>query len=263
MADSIKHGELVSVFAEAETPPAQFAIGAESEKFGVHRQTMAPLMYSGDFSVSHVIHALCQNYGWQPISEVPSGPVLGAKRNGASITLEPGAQLELSGAAFPDLHQVYLEIEQHVAELSEISSELNIAWLTTGFHPTAHLSELPWVPKQRYPIMRDYLPRRGSGGLDMMQRTCTTQGNFDFSSEADAMKKMRVALKLSPLVQAWFSNAPFKEGRAGEFLSHRGLVWQNMDPARSGLIRRIWENVNAGYIDYVDWALDEIGRAHV
>ncbi|HXS17360.1 MAG TPA: glutamate-cysteine ligase family protein, partial [Polyangiaceae bacterium] len=103
---------------------------------------------------------------------------------------------------------------------------------------------------------REYLPQRGSAGLDMMQRTCTTQGNFDWHSEQDAMRKMRVALKLSPLMHAWFSNAPFKEGKQSELLSVRGAVWQNMDPARSGLLAQLWATQGTGYETYVEWALD-------
>jgi len=256
MSESLTYDELVSVFTEAEKPFQQFRIGAESEKFGVHAQTGAPLTYSGDFSVGKVIRSLTEHFGWVESVETEGGPVLGAKRGGASVTLEPGAQFELSGEALSDLHQVAFETYQHLEEIAPVSEELGIAWLTTGFHPSAQLSQLPWVPKQRYPIMREFLPKRGKAGLDMMQRTCTTQGNFDWTNERDGMTKVMVALKLSPLVQAWFSNAPFKEGKVDGTLSHRGVVWQNMDPARSGLIRSLWERPTLGYQDYVDWALD-------
>ncbi len=256
MAEPLKHDDLVSLFAEAERPSSRFLIGAESEKFGVHRVTGAPLMYDGEFSACRVLGSLCAEHGWTPIVESPDGPVLGAKRGGASVTLEPGAQLELSGDALMDLHQIQAEALMHLREIAPISNELDIAWLATGFHPTARLSELPWVPKQRYPIMRDYLPTKGKAGLDMMQRTATTQGNFDWKDEQDAMKKLVVALKLSPLMQAWFSNAPFLEGRIDGPLSHRGIVWQNMDPSRSGLIRALWSGDPVSYGTYIDWALD-------
>lgn len=255
-SEFVSRDELVNAFLEAEKPEGEFRIGAESEKFGVHRKTGAPLMYEGDFSVGRVISHLCEDHGWQSTREFDEGPILGAKRGGASVTLEPGAQFELSGEALFDLHQIKDETSQHLAEISAISKEMDIAWLAVGFHPTAQLVELPWVPKVRYPIMRAYLPERGKAGTDMMQRTCTTQGNFDWRDERDAMTKVIVALKLSPLIQAWFSNAPFKEGKTGSLLSHRAVVWQNMDPARSGLLERLWEKDALRYEDYIEWALD-------
>lgn len=255
LSEATTRDELVNVFVLAEKPKAQFRIGAESEKFGVHEVSGRPLGYGGDFSVCQVLGSLCEEHGWSPSRETEGGPVLGAQRGNASITLEPGAQLELSGAALFDLHQVGQEAMEHLRELGPVSKRLGIAWLTTGFHPLASLASLPWVPKQRYPIMREYLPQKGKAGLDMMQRTCTTQGNFDWQDERDAMLKLRVALKLSPLVQAWFSNGPFKEGRVSDLLSERGVVWQHMDPARSGLIERMWTALPS-YEDYVEWALD-------
>ncbi len=251
----LRLADLTTPFRESERSPGSFLIGAESEKFGVHRGTGKALDYGGDYSVCRVLGYLAEHHGWSPIQEKPDGPVIGLKRDGASITLEPSAQLELSGAALPDLHQVAAEALAHLEEIRPISEELNIAWLGTGFHPLAKLSDLSWVPKQRYPIMREYLPKMGSGGLDMMQRTATVQGNFDWQDEADAMRKMRLALKLSPLLQAWFSNAPFCEGKRSELLSRRGAVWQNMDPSRSGLIEALWTG-DIGYETYADWALD-------
>jgi glutamate--cysteine ligase len=251
----LRASDLTIPFRESERSPDSFLIGAESEKFGVHQTTGRPLDYGGDYSVCRVLSYLADNHGWSPIRENPDAPVIGLSRGGASITLEPSAQLELSGAPLSDLHQVDAEAKSHLDEIRPISEELNLVWLGTGFHPLAKLSELTWVPKQRYPIMREYLPKMGSGGLDMMQRTATVQGNFDWQNEADAMLKMRVALKLSPLLQAWFANAPFSEGKKADSLSMRGNVWRHMDPSRSGLIAAFWDG-EVSYETYVEWALD-------
>ncbi|HEY2734627.1 MAG TPA: glutamate-cysteine ligase family protein, partial [Polyangiales bacterium] len=124
------------------------------------------------------------------------------------------------------------------------------------FHPLAHQSDLGWVPKQRYAIMREYLPTRGSGGLDMMRRTATVQANFDFSDEADALKKLVICLKLAPLVNALGANSPFEEGKLSRYASRRGFVWLNMDPARSGMIPALLNAPKPTYFDYVEWALD-------
>jgi glutamate--cysteine ligase len=140
-------------------------------------------------------------------------------------------------------------------ELRAISNELRIRWMGLGFHPFATRADLTMVPKGRYRVMREYLPTRGGHALDMMLRTCTVQANFDYSDEADAMRKMRVGLKLSPLTTAIFANSPFYEGAPYGGRSYRGGVWLDVDPDRSGLLPALWKR-DAGYADYVGWALD-------
>src|SRR5690606_8493056 len=130
-----------------------------------------------------------------------------------------------------------------------------IGWLGMGFHPLAAQSELPWVPKLRYEVMKTYLPTRGSMALDMMRRTATVQANLDFENEADATRKLRVGLALSPILTAMFANSPFVEGVATGERTHRGLVWLHMDDDRSGLLPFAWTD-DFGYRQYVEWALD-------
>ncbi|MFZ5890110.1 MAG: glutamate--cysteine ligase [Myxococcota bacterium] len=247
--------DLVSVFHAAEKPPHAFLLGAEAEKFGVHEQTGAPLAYSGEHGVERVLAALTR-FGWQPERETQDGPVIALRRGASSVTLEPGAQLELSGAAVPDVHEVHAEFVQHMIELGDISKEMRLAWLGVGFHPIATQAQLPWVPKQRYGIMREYLPPLGSAAHDMMRRTATVQVNIDYSSEEDAMRKLRVGLLVSPLLNALTANSPFSEGTRSNKKSLRGNVWLHMDPLRTGLVRRVLSKKRAGYRDYAEWALD-------
>jgi glutamate--cysteine ligase len=248
--------ELEQLFHESEKPREQHRIGAEAEKFGVDAETLAPLPYAGPRSVLAIFERLQARHGWSPVREAEGSPVIALERGQASITLEPGSQLELSGAPWADVHAIESEFVGHFAELAGISSELSLRWWSIGFHPTAKPSELGWVPKQRYAVMRDYLPTRGSRGRDMMQRTSTVQANFDYSSEEDAMRKLVVATKLAPAYQAMFANSPFLEGRVSSSKSERLDVWLNMDPSRSGLLPRLWETERPRYRDYVEWALD-------
>lgn len=247
--------DLLSVFHASEKPAKTHLLGAEAEKFGVHEQTGAPLAYAGDHGVARVLDALTR-FGWQPERETDSGPVIALRRGAASITLEPGAQLELSGAALPDVHEVHAEFVQHMTELADISRDMQLAWLGTGFHPLAAQADLPWVPKQRYAIMREYLPPLGSAAHDMMRRTATVQVNIDYANEEDAMRKLRVGLLLSPLLNALTANSPFRERARSDKKSLRGNVWLHMDPARSGMVRRVLAKKRAGYRDYAEWALD-------
>ena len=247
--------DLTSVFHAAEKPVSAFLLGAEGEKFGVNEQTGAPLAYEGDFGVVRVLDALTR-FGWKPEGETEGGPIIALTRGAASVTLEPGSQLELSGSALPDVHAVQAEFAQHMQELGDISREMRIAWLGVGFHPIAAQSDLTWVPKQRYGIMREYLPPLGSAAHDMMRRTATVQVNLDYSSEEDAMRKLRVGLLLAPLLNALTANSPFRERARTDKKSLRGNVWLHMDPARSGLVRRVLAKKRATYRDYAEWALD-------
>lgn len=239
----------------AMKPRDRYRIGAEGEKFGVFVADGSPLPYEGSRSVLTVLQALVERHGWKPEPEYPGGPLIALERAGASITLEPGGQLELSGAAFDNVHQICLEMTGHLAELRDISGELGITFLGVGFHPLARQEDLSWVPKSRYGIMKRYLPLRGTGGLDMMRRTSTVQANFDYSSEEGAMRSLCIALRLSPVITAMFANSPFFEGKIWGGKSRRAHTWLDVDPARQGLLASVIHG-RRKFIDYVEWALD-------
>lgn len=215
----------------------------------------APVQFEGEAGVKRILLELCERYGWIPEREYADGEVIALRRGDASITLEPGAQLELSGAPVRTIHETSAEFQEHMAELRALSDELGIVWLGLGFHPFARQDQLPWVPKLRYGVMKRYLPTRGAKALDMMRRTSTVQANLDYESEADAVRKLRVALALSPVITAMFANSPFVEGRATGERSHRAAVWLDVDPDRAGLLPFAWSD-DFGYRDYVEWALD-------
>ncbi len=246
-------GDLECLFVGAEKAPADFRIGAEAEKFGVHTESGSAIDYEHD--VTRIFSEL-ETAGWRPERESEKGPIIALRREAESVTLEPGSQLELSGAALPDLHAVALDIDRHLEELVAPSRALGITWLSVGFQPIARQVDLGWVPKERYAIMREYLPTRGHAAHDMMRRTATVQANFDYENEEDALLKLTVALRLSPLIQAMTANSPFEERRRSPFASRRGEVWRHMDPSRSGLIPPLWKRGRLGYRDYVEWALD-------
>ncbi len=248
--------ELREPFLSAEKPRARWRIGAEAEKFGVLRATGEPLAYESPGGVLDVFRWFCERGDYRAVREGSEGPVIAIEKPGTALTLEPGAQFELSAGATEDLHGVAEALSQYAGELLAVGNATGVEWLEVGFHPTATRAQLPWVPKQRYPIMRDYLPTRGDGALDMMQRTATVQANFDYSDEADALTKLLVCLRMAPLVNAWLANSPYREGKSSGFLSTRGDVWLRMEPERSGLIRALWSKPDLGYSDYVEWALD-------
>ncbi len=247
--------DLLIPFLRACKPREKWHIGPELEKFGLLVRSRSPLPYSGDQSVIRILTELSEHYGWIPQREHDGGPIVALQRGGGSVTLEPGGQLELSGAQADDIHQVCAEIRTHMRELGPLSREMGVRWLGVGFHPFARREDFEWVPKQRYGIMREYLPTRGGHALDMMTRTCTVQVNLDYASEADAMRKMRVALALAPATTAMFANSPWKEGKPHGGLTYRGRVWLDVDPDRTGLVPSLWK-ADARFDDYIEWALD-------
>lgn len=244
--------DLLAPFYAAEKPAWRWRVGTEAEKFGVHSDGR-PADFATD--IRAVLDHLETNHGWFPQREWEGGEVISLVRGAANITLEPGAQLELSGAPLDTIHQTCIEFRGHVAELQAIGEALDLRWLGLGFHPLATQTDLPWVPKLRYAVMREYLPTRGSMALDMMRRTCTVQANLDFSDADDAFEKLRIGLRLQAVVTAMFANGPWYEGEASGERSRRALVWRHMDPDRSGVLPELWDGP-ASYERYVEWALD-------
>jgi glutamate--cysteine ligase len=234
-------------------PPDRFRIGTEHEKFVFRRGTLAPVPYEGEDGIRALLEALAERFGWMLVFEGERPIAL--NREGASITLEPAGQFELSGAPLANLHETCCEAARHLTELKAVAEDFRIGFLGMGFAPTWRREEMPWMPKARYAIMRRYMPKVGRLGLDMMTRTATIQANLDFSSEADMVLKFRVALAAQPILTALFADSPFLEGRPSGFLSYRSEVWRHTDPDRTGLPEFVFEE-GFGFERYVEWALD-------
>jgi glutamate--cysteine ligase len=192
-------------------------------------------------------------FGWTPVLEGEN--IIGLSQDGATLSLEPGGQFELSGAAVQTIHQTCVEVNTHRNQVREVCAEIGAGCLGVGYAPTWTLAEVPMMPKGRYQIMRNYMPKVGGYGLEMMFRTCTVQSNFDFSSESDMVQKLRVALALQPVATALFANSPFREGKPNGFLSYRSQVWTDVDNQRAGMLPFAFES-GFGFERYVDYALN-------
>ena len=245
--------EFVEYLESGNKPKDDWRIGTEHEKFGFIRDGLRPLPYDGEASVRTVLERLSTEYGWEPIRE--GEHIIGLQKDGASVSLEPGGQFELSGAPLEHIHQTCNEVGKHLSEVKAISDEIGVGFLGLGFSPIWSLEETPLMPKGRYKIMRDYMKKVGRLGHQMMFRSCTVQTNLDFESEADMVKKYRVSLALQPLGTALFANSPFAENRTNGFLSYRAHVWTDTDPDRTGMLPFVFED-GFGFERYVDYALD-------
>ena len=248
---------MAGYLAEGMKPKDQWRIGAEHEKFGFLKDGFARPSYEGASGIRAMLEGLTR-FGWAPVQE--GGHVIALeKRNAegfsASVSLEPGGQFELSGAPLKDIHDICSETGQHLVEVKMVADELGLGFLGLGFDPLWSRADIPVMPKGRYDIMRAYMPRVGSLGLDMMLRTCTIQANMDFDSEADMVMKFRTSLALQPIATALFANSPFTEGRPNGFLSARANVWTDTDPDRTGMLDFVFAD-GFGFESYADYALD-------
>ncbi len=231
----------------------EWRIGTEHEKFGFHLHDLSPLRYRGDSGVAAVLKALCSKFLWKPVEE--DGNIIALKGETGSVTLEPGGQIELSGAPLENLHQTCDEVHIHLHQLKTIADPMGVGFLGMGFTPLWQRRQMDWMPKERYRIMRRYMPRVGSLGIDMMLRTATVQVNLDFADEADMVQKFRVSLALQPLATALFANSPFCHGKPNGFLSYRSSIWRDTDPDRCGMLPFVFEE-GMGFERYVRYMLD-------
>src|SRR4249919_2218763 len=247
--------ELVAWFEAGCKPKSEFRVGTEHEKLVFTVDGHRPVPYGGPRGIRALLDGMQHLLGWEPIMDGPNIIGLADVTGGGAISLEPGGQFELSGAPVETVHQTCSELMAHLAQLREIARPLGIGFLGLGMTPDWTRADMPMMPKGRYKIMTQYMPKVGSLGLDMMYRTCTVQTNLDFSSEADMVKKMRVGLALQPLATALFANSPFTEGKPNGFLSYRSHIWSDTDPHRTGMLPFVFEQ-GFGYERYVDYMLD-------
>jgi glutamate--cysteine ligase len=245
--------QLVEQFHRAGKPRDRWMIGTEYEKVAVERSTGRAAPFSGARGIEAVLRGLAERFDWEPKEE--DGRTVALAREGASITLEPGAQLELSGAQCPTIHCTDEELRTHVREVVTIGNEVGLAFLGLGIQPVSRLEEIEWVPKQRYGIMGPYMTRVGTLGQRMMKQTATVQANIDYSDERDAMRKLRVGMGIAPLVNAMFANSSISDGGLNGYMSFRGHIWTDTDRARCGLLPFAFRE-SATFADYVEWALD-------
>jgi glutamate--cysteine ligase len=244
--------DLLALFARGEKPQERWRIGTEHEKFVYRIADHRAPSYDEPGGIRDLLAAMTR-FGWRPIEE--DGKVIALTGKDGAISLEPAGQLELSGAPLDSLHETCREAGRHLAQVKEVGEELGLCFLGLGMWPDKSRADLPVMPKGRYRIMLDYMPKVGSLGLDMMLRTCTIQVNLDYASEADMAQKFRVGLALQPLATALFANSPFTDGKPNGYRSFRSHIWSDTDPARTGMLPFVFED-GFGYERYLDYALD-------
>jgi glutamate--cysteine ligase len=248
--------QLVAWLAVGEKPRTDWRIGTEHEKFIFHLDSLSHVAYEGASGIREVLNALCEEIGESASPIIEGEHIIGLKDGfGGSVSLEPGGQLELSGAPLENLHQTCAETGRHLRHMRAVSSALGLGMIGIGFQPKWSRDEISWMPKGRYKIMREYMPKVGGLGLDMMLRSCTVQVNLDYADEADMRRKFRTSLALQPVATALFANSPFKDGKPSGLLSTRAHVWTDTDNARCGVPGCVFDP-EFGYEQWIDYILD-------
>ena len=248
-----RHEQLAEYLASGCKPKSDWRIGTEHEKFGYCKDTLQPIPYEGKRSVLAVLEGLRDVHGWSPVTE--SGKLIGLTKNGANVSLEPGGQLELSGAPVETIHETCDEVNDHLREVKDVADKVGVGFIGLGAAPVWSHDDMPMMPKGRYKLMDGYMQEVGTMGRTMMRRTCTVQVNLDFSSEKDMVQKMRVAIALQPVATALFANSPFFEGKPNGMKSWRSRVWRDLDADRTGMVPFVFEK-GFGFERWVEYALD-------
>ncbi|AHA28154.1 glutamate--cysteine ligase [Candidatus Liberibacter americanus] len=247
--------DLVNHIASGVKSKHDLYIGAEHESFIFSQKDNSPVPYKGERSIETILSNIKKKLIWEPIMDQQNLIGLKDPFSKAAISLEPGGQFELSSTTLKNIHQIKEEMFKYIKNLKEVTNDLDMKIMGMGANPKWKISEIPIIPKSRYKIMKEYMPQIGTSGLDMMFRTCTTQVSLDFHSEKDMAVKLRVSLKLQPIITAIFASSPFTEKKINGFQSWRSEIWINTDKNRTGIIPYAFEN-NFGFEDYTQWALD-------
>lgn len=250
VTNSLNKDILISKLSNGCKPKDEWKIGTEHEKFGFKKKNLRPITFD---DIQKIFIDLSIKFSWEKVLENKN--IIELRKNFSSITLEPGGQIELSGAPLKNLFETCAEVNQHHDELNEVCKKYEIEFMGMGVLPKWDLSDLKLMPKKRYEIMSNYMPKVGENGLDMMMRTTTIQANFDFSCELDMIKKFRVCQSVQPLIIALYANSPFIGGKLTDYLSFRSQIWTKTDNDRCGLLQFVYEK-NFSFERYVDYLLD-------
>ncbi len=246
--------DLVGYLRSGEKDASHWRVGVEHEKIALRLGSREPIPYEGPRGIEALLrHIAAEDPRWEPLFE--DGRVVALDGPDGGISLEPGAQVELNGKPYRAMRDNCAEFHRHLDFLRKVAEPFDVAWMGIGIHPTHDVGDLARVPRDRYRIMREYLPGRGDLALHMMHATASVQVSFDFADEADMVTKMRTGVAATPIAAALFANSAIAAGGPTGYVSKRMAIWQDTDPDRCGLLPLVWDE-DFGYERYVEWALD-------
>ena len=227
------------------------SLGFELEHVLLHKGTHVPATYSEPCGVCDVLKRLAPAYD----KVLKDGDdIIGLSRSGEAITIEPAAQLEISAGPFTsvvDIERAYLEFRQ---ELDPILDECGLETPMLGYNPSAKAGDLELIPKFRYECMTKFLGAQAYEGICMMRGTASLQISIDFRNEADAIRKLRIAQILAPVLALLCDNSPKFEAEERTCQLVRTAVWAGMNQDRVGTIPGSL-SPDFTFADYADYIL--------
>lgn len=252
MGESIFHkvnrDKMVAFFAHGDKMARK--LGFELEHVLLHKGTHAPVMYSEPGGVRDVLKRLAPFYDEEMRDE---GDIIGLAREGQVITIEPAGQLEISAGPFEsvvDIERAYLEFRHR---LDPILEEFGLETPMLGYNPSAKAGDMELIPKYRYDCMTEFLGKQAYEGICMMRGSASLQVSIDFRDEADALRKLRIAEVLAPVLSLMTDNSPKFEGEERTHQLVRTYIWASMKQDRVGTIPGSLseEFTFADYADYI------------
>ncbi|NCO57195.1 MAG: glutamate--cysteine ligase [Nitrospirae bacterium CG18_big_fil_WC_8_21_14_2_50_70_55] len=239
---------LLAPFVGGCTPRAARRIGMEVEIQGVDPTAGHRLGFGGERGIEAVLAYLAGHHGWQ--RQVEGDALIALARDGATVTLEPGGQVELSTAPRATLAELELDYVRFLAELDEVAAALAIQWTCLAVHPLDTPAAVGWVPKGRYRYLSRHLAGTGTLGHWMMKLTSGVQVALDYGDEGEAIDLFRTAQAVAPVIGALVANSPFCAGGPAGVNDYRRHIWRATDPARCGLLAGPHADPAYGFADY-------------
>ena len=224
-------------------------IGIENEKLLVDRFGKAA-------TYDKIVKVLENFSGYEPYFE--NGNLLGLKGKDGNISLEPGAQVEFSSVPFLTLDEIQSALNDFLSQLRSSAEKSGLKVLDIGAQPKTTWENIKIIPKERYKFMTEYLPSKGAEPFRMMRETAGVQVNIDYNSEEDAIRKLALSLKLSPIVSAMYANSPLRNGELTGYKSVRAQAWRLVDEDRCGFIspKLLEYDVDFSFKDYMETLLN-------
>lgn len=239
---------LVHFFESGAKEPGGFGFGVEIEHLPVRIGGYDPVTYAEPDGVREVMTELAPLYDPESLYE-EDGKILGFSRPGIAVSLEPGGQIECSlGVAHSD-DDFAREYAQFRHDIDPILARHRIRLVNYGYQPRAHATDIRIIPKPRYDAMTRFFGRTWRLGWNMMRCSASTQVSIDYTGEADAIAKMRVAAAVGPILALFFRNTPYFEGEENPWPLLRQFMWDGLDPQRTGLPAGLYDD-NYGWAEY-------------